>query len=224
VHQVCLKPFDLAKFEVTQRQWRRVMIGVAGFPNNPDPSYFKGDDRRPVEEVNWNEAQRFIWLMSFFGHGRYRLPSESEWEYAARAGTTTSRYWGDNIDDGCTYENIADQSLKKAAPDIVPVFANCDDGYAPTAPIGTYKPNPFGLDDMLGNVAQWVEDCYVDNYREAPTDGSPNTSGACTSRVVRGGSRSGFPRSVRAANRNYIVAPDYRYSVLGFRVARTVPP
>jgi formylglycine-generating enzyme required for sulfatase activity len=222
VHRVCIKAFDLAKFAVTQGEWRRVMVGLAGFPENPDPSYFKGD-QRPVENVNWDEVHWFVWVLSPFGH-RYRLPSESEYEYAARAGTATSRYWGDNIDDGCIYENIADQSLKRAAPDIVPVFANCEHRYyAGTAPVGSLKPNPWGLYDMLGNVAAWTEDCYADNYRQTPTDGNPNTSGPCTSRVVRGGSWIYVLRYDRAANRNYI-APVNRVNVLGFRVARTVPP
>jgi formylglycine-generating enzyme required for sulfatase activity len=223
VHKVCVTPFDLGQYEVTQGEWRKVMI----FPNPPAPSYFKGDDSLPVEEVNWNEAQRFTWLMSLFGHRHYRLPTEAEWEYAARAGTTTSRYWGDNIDDGCAYENIADQSLKKAAPDLVPVFANCDDGYIRTAPVGSFKPNPWGLYDMLGNVANWIGDCYVDSYSGTPTDGSPNTSGACTSRVVRGGSWYYFPRYVRAANRSndeFSLAPDIRDYDIGFRLARTVTP
>jgi formylglycine-generating enzyme required for sulfatase activity len=223
VHQVCLKPFDLAKFAVKQGEWRRVMVGLAGFPNNPDPSYFKGDDRQPVEEVNWNEAQRFVRLMSFFGRGQYRLPSESEYEYAARAGTTTSHYWGDNIDDACVYENLADQSLKKVAPEIVPLFANCDDGYAETAPVGSFKPNPWGLYDMLGNVAAWTEDCYVDSYGVTPTDGTPNTAGTCTSCVVRGGSWYFELRLDRAANRNSNT-PGGRLNILGFRLARTVRP
>jgi formylglycine-generating enzyme required for sulfatase activity len=219
VHKVCVKPFDLAKFEVTQGEWRRVMI----FPSTPDPSRFKGENL-PVESLNWNEAQRFVWLMLLFGHGHYRLPSEAEWEYAARAGTTTSRYWGDNIDDGCAYENIADQSLKKVEPDIVPVFANCDDGHAPTAPVGwSNKPNPWGLYDMLGNVANWLEDCYVDSYSGAPTDGNPNTSGACTTRVVRGGSWNDYPTSVRAAYRGSY-EPVSRGSGIGFRLARTITP
>jgi formylglycine-generating enzyme len=219
VHKVCVKPFDLAKFEVTQGEWRRVMI----FPSTPDPSRFEGENL-PVESLNWNEAQRFVWLMSLFGHGHYRLPSEAEWEYAARAGTTTSRYWGDNIDDGCAYENIADQSLKKVEPDIVPVFANCDDGHAPTAPVGwSNKPNPWGLYDMLGNVANWLEDCYVDSYSGAPTDGNPNTSGACTTRVVRGGSWNDYPTSVRAAYRGSY-EPVGRGSGIGFRLARTITP
>jgi formylglycine-generating enzyme required for sulfatase activity len=220
VHKVCVKPFDLAKFEATQGEWRRVMI----FPNTPAPSYFKGDDRLPVEEVNWNEAQHFLWLMSLFGHGHYRLPSESEWEYAARAGTTTSRYWGDNIDDGCAYENIADQSLKRAYPDLVAAYANCDDGHWPTAAVGwSKKPNPWGFFDILGNVENWVEDCYVDNYSQTPSDGSPNTIGPCTNRVFRGGSWGDYPRNARAAIR-WINSPGYRYSRLGFRVARTITP
>jgi formylglycine-generating enzyme required for sulfatase activity len=206
VHKVCVNAFDLGQYEVTQGEWRRVMA----FPNTPDLAQFK-DDKNPVESVSWNEAKRFLWLMSLFGHGRYHLPSEAEWEYAARAGTTTSRYWGDNIDDGCAYENIADQSLKRAAPYIAPVFANCDDGYATTAPVGSFEPNPWGLYDMLGNVVNWVEDCYVDNYRETPTDGSQNTAGVCTSRVIRGGSWDFNPPFVRAAYRNSN-APDDRIS------------
>jgi formylglycine-generating enzyme required for sulfatase activity len=171
VHQVCIKAFDLAKFVVTQGEWRRVMVGLAGFPNNPEPSHFKGDDR-PVEQVNYDEAQRFVWLISFFGQGRYQLPSEAEYEYAARAGTRTSRYWGADIDDACTYENIADQSLTKKDPETVPVFANCDAGYAATAPVGSFKPNSWGLYDMLGNVSAWTDDCYVKDYRHTPTNGA----------------------------------------------------
>jgi formylglycine-generating enzyme len=219
VHRVCVKSFDLAKHEVTQAAWRRIMVGLLSFPSSPDPSRFKGDDR-PVEQVSWNEAQLFVRLMSFFGHGRYRLPSESEWEYAARAGTASWHYWGDDIDDGCTHANIADQSLKKVAPEIIPVFANCDDGYWITAPVGSFKPNPWGLSDMLGNVAEWVEDYYVDNYRDTPTDGTPNTAGPCTSRVVRGGSWNYGLRSDRAADRTDF-APESRFSNVGFRVARS---
>ncbi|HVB18322.1 MAG TPA: SUMF1/EgtB/PvdO family nonheme iron enzyme [Stellaceae bacterium] len=225
VHKVCLKSFDLAKVEVTQGEWRRVMVGIAGFPDNPNPSYFKGNDWLPVEGVNWNEAQRFVWRMSFFGHGHYRLPSESEWEYAARAGTTTSRYWGDNIDDGCTYENITDQSWKKEAGSKVALpSANCTDGYGfKTAPVGSFNPNPWGLYDMLGNVETWVEDCYVDNYKQTPIDGRPYTKSSCTNRVIRSGSWDDFLRIDRAANRNHNT-PDYRSDDLGFRVARTITP
>jgi formylglycine-generating enzyme required for sulfatase activity len=216
-HRVCLKAFDLGAYEVTQGEWRRIMI----FSDHSDPSSFKGNDRRPVENVSWNDAQRFIRVMSLFGHSQYRLPSEAEWEFAARAGTTTSRYWSDHIDDACTHENIADQSLKRTAPNNV--VANCDDGYAETAPVGSFRPNPWGLYDMLGNVAGWVEDCYADNYRDAPVDGSPNTNEPCKARVVRGGSWITFPARVRAASR-FGFLPDSRNNAIGFRVARTVTP
>jgi formylglycine-generating enzyme required for sulfatase activity len=203
------------------------MAGLAGFPNNPEPSYFKGDDRRPAEYLSWDDAQRFIWLMSFFGRRHYHLPSEAQWEYAVRAGTTSSRYWGDNIDDGCAYENIADQSFKRAYPSdprsVANLVANCDDHYAATAPVASYKPNPWGLYDMLGNVANWVQDCYANNYRKTPADGSPNTASNCTSRVVRGGSWRYDPRFVRAAYRDSS-APGGRYSYVGLRLARTVAP
>jgi hypothetical protein len=108
MHEVCPKAFDLGKFEVTQAEWGQVML------HNRDPSQYKKDDRRPVESVSWNEAQTFIWLMNVFGRQHYRLPSEAEWEYAARAGTKTARYWGDRAEDGCDYENMADLSLKKS--------------------------------------------------------------------------------------------------------------
>jgi formylglycine-generating enzyme required for sulfatase activity len=189
---------------------------------NPAPSHFSGDDNLPVESVSWNEAQWFARLMSFFGRHQYRLPSEAEWEYAARAGTETARYWGERAEDGCAYENIADLSLKQAAPDIVSAFANCDDASATTKPVGSFKPSPFGLHDMLGNVAEWVADCYVDNYRDAPADGSVVVTSECPSHVVRGGAWNYEPRYVRAAYRDAF-APG-RNSGIGFRLARTVSP
>lgn len=214
VHEACPKAFELGKFEVTQAEWRRVMI------HNRDPSQYKGD-RRPVESVSWNEAQTFILLMNVFGRHHYRLPSEAEWEYAARAGTTTARYWGERAEDGCAYENMADLSLKKASPDSV--VANCDDGQPYTAPVGSYKPNRWGLYDILGNVAEWVEDCYVENYEETPKDGSAVATEDCAYRVVRGGSWSSSPRNLRAAYRDGLT-PDYRNDDIGFRLARTVAP
>jgi len=215
MHRVCISAFELGQFEVTQGEWRRVMI----FPNPTDPSYAKGDDRLPVEEVSWNEARRFVWLMSLFGHGHYRLPSEAEWEYAARAGTTTSRYWGDNPDEGCAHENIGDQSLKVDDPDMLPEYANCDDGYSWTAPVGSFKPNPWGLYDMLGNVENWVEDCYTDNFRKAAGDGSAYIKEGCAEHVLRGGSFDSIPSYERAAFRNDDSA-GARDDYYGLRVVR----
>jgi formylglycine-generating enzyme required for sulfatase activity len=140
VHNVCLKTFSLANSDVTQAEWRRVMI----FQNDANPSHSRGDNL-PVEEISWNEAKTFIVLMSFFGRRSYRLPSEAEWEYAARAGTTTLRYWGNNINDGCPYENIPDQSLKRENFNAVHDhhFAECDDHYGDTtAPVRSFLAYP----------------------------------------------------------------------------------
>jgi formylglycine-generating enzyme required for sulfatase activity len=222
VHNVCPKAFELGKFEVTQVQWRRVMVFI-----NPEPSFFKGDERRPIEQVSWNEVQFFVRLMSFFGGHHYRLPSEAEWEYAARAGTTMARYWGGRAEDGCPYENITDLSFKKSNPDgalsVTNLVVQCDDSHDETAPVGSLKPNSFGLYDMLGNVAEWVEDCYVNNYAAAPKDGSAVTAPDCAKRVVRSGSWGHIPRLARAAYRNGF-APDYRDYNFGFRLARTITP
>jgi formylglycine-generating enzyme required for sulfatase activity len=214
VHQVCLKGFELGKFEVTQEEWRRVMI------HNRNPSQYRGD-RNPVESVSWNEVRTFILLMNVFGQRHYRLPSEAEWEYAARAGTKTARYWGDSVEDGCDYEKMAGRSVKELMPDAV--VANCDNGEAGTAPVGSFKPNPWGLYDILGNVSEWAKDCYVANYDKAPTDGSAVTSENCSARVVRGGSFNVFPRYVRAAVR-FDQGPESLYFNVGFRVARTITP
>ena len=218
VHQVCLKAFDLGQFAVTRDEWRRVMVFI-----DPDPSYFKGGDQVPVENVTWNEAQRFLWLMSFFGQGRYRLPSEAEYEYAERAGTTPMPYyWGQQLEDACAHENVADLRLKKKKPDSSVV--NCNDGYGyRTAPVGSFTPNPWKLYDIDGNVQVWVEDCYTKDYHVTPRDGSPNTSGPCTSRVVRGGSWGAPPWRLRSASRlDY--SPDLRSYNVGLRVVRTFAP
>jgi formylglycine-generating enzyme required for sulfatase activity len=212
VHKVCLKAFDLGAYEVTQGEWRQTMI----LPTDWHASIFTLTDRRPVEHVSWSDSQRFLRVMSLFGTQRYRLPSEAEWEFATRAGTTTSRYWDDKVDAACVYENIGDQSLRSRNPD--DVVANCDDGYAQTAPVGSFKPNPWGLYDMLGNVSEWVEDCY-DSYRDTPNDGSPKTKQPCTGHVVRGGSWADSPSNVRAARRYN--SADKGYTDVGIRVART---
>jgi formylglycine-generating enzyme required for sulfatase activity len=221
VHGVCVKAFEMGSFEVTQGQWRRVMH------QNRSPSQFNADDRLPVETVSWNEVQTFAWLMSMFGSAQYRLPTEAEWEYAVRAGTTTSRYWGDRAEDGCAYENIADLSLRQNNRDAIVV--DCSDGQPVTAIVGSYKPNPFGLYDMLGNVAEWVQDCYVENYVNTPVDGSAYRSKDCPFLVVRGGSWGDTPRAARSAyryggsggNRNGS-SPDSHDSWVGFRIAKGV--
>jgi formylglycine-generating enzyme required for sulfatase activity len=210
---VCVAAFELGKHEVTQAQWRRVMV------HNSDPSVYKGD-RNPVDSVSWNEVRFFVRLLNAFGRHHYRLPSEAEWEYAARAGTKTARYWGPRAEDGCDYENMADLSMKKR---YVAVTADCDDGHIEVAPVGSKLPNPFGLHDMLGNVEEWVEDCYVADRRGARKDGRAVTEGDCSSRAIRGGSWNSNPRYLRAAYRS-VDGPVIRSYYLGFRLARTIPP
>ena len=146
--------------------------------------------------------------------------TEAEWEYAARAGATTRRFWGDEGDQSCAYANGADQTTKAQVPGWNFMIANCNDRYAYTAPVGSYRANAFGLYDMLGNVYEWTEDCWNENYSGAPTDGNSWTTGNCSLRVARGGSWFVVPRYLRSAGRvSYSTAN--RNVNFGFRVART---
>ena len=168
--------------------------------------------------VNWHDAKAYAkWLSGKTGQD-YRLLSESEWEYVARAGTETVRYWGHdwNNEQGCTYANVADRENN------VSVHFKCDDGFKFTAPVGHYQANGFGLYDVLGNVWEWGEDCWNDTYRNAPMDGSANTAGDCSHRVDRGGSWFDNPRNVRSAIRGRLDT-GLRAGYLGFRVARSQP-
>ncbi len=136
------------------------------------------------------------WLAEKTGK-KYRLLSEAEWEYAARAGSDKARFWGSSPDRACQFGNVGDYSAKKKHPDWE--IHECDDGYAETAPVSSFKPNAFGLYDMLGNVWEWVEDCYNANYDGAPNDGRAWATGDCSRRVIRGGSWNNSPAIVRSA-------------------------
>jgi len=176
-------------------------------------------DPHPVLCVSWNDARAYAqWLSKKTGK-RYRLPTEAEWEYAARAGSSTARFWGDDPAQACRYSNVADQSRFQTWG-----FGQkheCTDGHYFTAPAGGYAPNRFGLYDMLGNVWEWSEDCWNSSYAGAPSDGSARLSGDCTQRVLRGGSWSTVPRFVRSAARHRNPA-DYRDNLTGFRLARSL--
>ena len=204
VHAVTIvRPFALSKYEVTFEEYER--FTEATDRDRPDDEGW-GRGRRPVIWVSWNDAQAYVsWLSSETGV-RYRLPSESEWEYAARAGTATAYSWGNEIGvnrancDGCG--------------------SRWDDEM--TAPVGSFAANAWGLHDMHGNVWEWVEDCWHDSYAGAPGDGSAWTSGGdCGERGSRGGSWFSGPWFLRAAIR---LSPDasYRDNDKGFRVARTL--
>lgn len=187
--------------------------------NLRDPGYPQGGDH-PVACVTWHDAKAYAaWLSATTG-ATYRLLSEAEWEYVARAGSTTAYPWGDKAADGCGYMNGTDASFraKYAKLPYADDFGTCDDGALNTAPVGSYKPNAFGVHDMIGNVGEWVEDCTVPSYEGLPTDGTPRV-GTCAKRVVRGGSWGTIARQLRSAERlNY--APTDADDSIGIRVAR----
>jgi formylglycine-generating enzyme required for sulfatase activity len=178
----------------------------------------------PAVCLNWNDAKAYVaWLSKKTGKP-YRLLTEAEWEYAARAGTSTQYFFGDNANDMCRYGNGADQNAKReiaGASDWT--FLACNDEHAHTAAVGSFLANAFGLYDVHGNAWQWLEDCWHDNYDGAPSDGSAWTSGDCSRRVVRGGSWSNGPRLLRAAIHHWNSA-DGRDHLDGFRLGRTLTP
>ena len=192
-YQVTIKSFAIGKYEVTQEQWYAVMGTL--------PSRFKGRTL-PVEQVSWSDAQEFVKKLSDNTGKNYRLPSEAEWEYAARAGSQTAYSFGDNVGELGRYGWFNNNSNNT------------------THPVGEKLPNAFGLHDMHGNVWEWTEDCWNENYSNAPTDGSAWTAGNCSLRVVRGGSWYIDPQYLRSAGRDRFTTAS-RFSSVGFRVART---
>jgi formylglycine-generating enzyme required for sulfatase activity/predicted Ser/Thr protein kinase len=179
-----------------------------GFAQNP---------MHPVTCVSWDDAAAYAnWLSQKSAH-RYRLASASEWEYAARAGGDSPQPWGLNGADACVNANVADESAALRFPGWQ-VFP-CSDGYVGTAPVGSFKANAFGLNDLLGNVFEWVADCWHEDYGGAPADGAPRLDGDCSEHELRGGSWFSAPRYVSASYRNRF-ATDYRSSSIGFRVVR----
>ncbi len=195
VHRVTFaRPFAISIFEITQEEYEAV--------TGTNPSAFEGP-RNPVEQVNWNDAKNFARILSGLTGSSYRLPSEAEWEYVARAGTRTEYAWGDG--DGCSYVNCD---------------GGCGDPFPKTAPVGQFRANAFGVFDMLGNVQEWVEDCIA-NYSDAPVDGAALTSGPCYGRVFRGGTWADDLKVLRPSERDGTDAWEQNY-FFGFRVARSL--
>ena len=197
IRQVAIKPFAIGKFPVTVREWNECAAAKAcGFTATT------GGDDAPITDVSWNDAKQYAaWLAQATGKA-YRLPSEAEWEYAARGGTQTKYWWGDQFQPGMVN------------------CKNCADVAGAQQPIkvGSLKPNPFGLYDFGGGVDQWVEDCWHKNYQGAPSDGSPWLDGDCNSRVIRSGSWRNDARSARPASRDRYDAV-VRYPTHSFRIA-----
>jgi formylglycine-generating enzyme required for sulfatase activity len=204
-HRVTIaRPFAVSKFDVTFADWD-ACVSVGGCPKVSDLTF--GRNTKPLINVTWTDAQKYVaWLAKMTGQP-YRLLTEAEWEYAARAGTTAAYYWGEAIGEGnanCVGCGSAWENLE-------------------TSPAGSFASNAFGLYDMAGDVWQWVQDCYHDDYNGAPADGSVWTGGDCSRRIVRGGSWLIKPEFLRAAFRVGVTTDD-RNSDLGFRVARTLAP
>jgi formylglycine-generating enzyme required for sulfatase activity/class 3 adenylate cyclase len=195
-HQVTIKPFAIGKYPTTVREWNECVAAKAcGFVAT-------GKDDAPVTNVSWSDAKQFVAWLAGATRKAYRLPSEAEWEYAARGGTQTKYWWGDQFEPG-----IAN-------------CKNCTDIAATEQPIkvGSLKPNPFGLYEMGGGVDQWVEDCWHKNYQGAPADASPWLEGECSSHVIRSGSWKNDARYVRPSSRDSYDT-NVRYPTHGFRVA-----
>ncbi len=215
-HQVCVEAYWLAKYEVTNSQYRL-------FKPSHDSGAYKdnslNDNAQPVVEVSWNDAMAFAAWLSQKSGKTFKLPTEGEWEYAARAGTQTAYYWGDDYASLCRYANISDRSAKAIK---VQVYDGCDDGYKVTAPVGRFVPNAWGLYDMLGNVGEWTSSLYDAAY--SGDEHRAAALGASGHRVYRG--RSWVERSVgamRVASRNHWT-PGHRYKSIGFRLASTTGP
>jgi formylglycine-generating enzyme required for sulfatase activity len=236
--EVRVQPFLAGRFEVTRGQYRIFAEATgrsgegcfawtgSGFEVDPARSWrnpgYAQDDAHPVVCVSWEDARAYVeWLGRRTGK-RYRLLTEAEWEYAARAGSTAMRYWGDEPGHACEYANGADRTARAAIADASNWSgAECDDRHAYTAPVGSYRANAFGLYDTLGNVGEWTEDCWNRDYRGAPIDGSAALKGECGLRAVRGGAWDDAPAGLRAAYR--VGSPtSIRLYSRGFRVAREI--
>ncbi len=198
-HEVHIsKPFYLGKYEITQEQWLAVMGGV-------NPSNFLSPTR-PVDEVSWHDVQLFIKrLNAREDHSSYRLPTEAEWEYAARAGSEAVYCYGDDPEGLAGFSWYETNSAKK------------------THPVGMLQPNDWGFHDMYGNVTEWVQDRYNKEYYASSPKHDPTGPATGKKRVVRGGSWINQASSCRSAARGYY-SPDYTDSDFGFRIVKTISP
>ena len=213
------RPFAVGKYEITFDDWE-ACVADRRCARQDDSGFGRG--QRPVINVSYEDTSLFVaWLSEKTGR-KYRLLTEAEWEYAARAGSDKSRYWGNSTEDACHYANVFTKATIAKYKDADRAVFPCDDGFIETAPVGKFKPNRFGLHDMLGNVWEWVDDCWNASYAGAPGDGSAWKTGECFRRVVRGGGWYYGPRNVRLAKR-LPTAPTKRSHDLGFRVARSLP-
>ena len=236
VHEVTIaEPLAVGVYEVTRGEFGR-FVEATGYSAGNTCWTHEGDkweqrtgrhwrnpgfaqtDQHPVVCVNWDDAQAYVrWLSRETGQP-YRLLSEAEWEYVARAGTTTKYWWGGWLSDEADHD-YANYGTDKCCKGL----AAGADRWVNASPVGSFEANAFDLFDTAGNVWEWVGDCWNDNYNGAPSDGSAWTSGNCGLRVLRGGSWNDFPRNLRSANRSRDDSGN-RLDINGFRVARTLTP
>jgi formylglycine-generating enzyme len=237
------RPFAVSKFEITVGQFR-----ASGAKVEPgcyataicDSCYGEGRDWQrpgfaqkndhPVVCMNWDDANKYVLWLNDKVNGRvdgYRLPTEVEWEYAARAETPVSDYWG-NQESMCSYGNVADKRMSEVYEKLLNPkrkYYRCDDGFIHTGPVGQFLPNPWGFRDMLGNVEEWTEDCFTEQYNDAIKSGGPykgpRQDGDCFRLVARGGAWVDGPELSVFDRSN--VKRSFRTNFLGFRVARFIP-
>ena len=213
VHRVCVDGFWMGKYEVTNAEYRR-------FKSGHDSKSYKGNSlngaKQPVINVSWEDAVAFAKWLSAKSTKTFRLPTEAEWEYACRAGTTTARFWGEGESLACRYANVNDLTSKKVNKFSWANFS-CDDGYVVTAPVGSFRANGFGLHDMLGNVWEWCSDWYDKDYYKNSLIRNPQGASSSSLRVIRGGCWGSNPWGVRSAIR-YRDSPGIRDYDLGFRL------
>lgn len=208
VHQVTVPSFYMGRMEVTQAQWTAVMGSTPSANSTCGPNC-------PVEMVSWDDVQQYLKKLSALTGKKYRLPSESEWEYAARAGTTATYWWGDMASHA--HANYGSEECCEG-------LEQGPDTWVSTAPVGSFPANSFGLFDMLGNVAEWTEDVYHKDYTFAPQDGRAwlgNDPRFQYARVVRGGAWSSSAEGIRSAKRSQAITVEPTDSI-GFRVARSL--
>ena len=211
VHDVTIAaPFAVGKYEVTFAEWDACVAGGGCTHRPADGGWGRGT--RPVINVSWDDAQEYMrWLSRETGKS-YRLLSEAEWEYVARAGTTTEYWWGNEADRA--HANYGrDECCERMAAGA--------DRWEYTSPVGSFEPNAFGLFDTAGNAWEWVVDCWHDSYQGAPNDGSVWAGGDCDRHVLRGGPWFVIPWFIRSADR-YRIDSGIRFNFIGFRVARTL--
>lgn len=225
-HMVTIKPFAIGRYEVTRGEWQACVAAGVCTPSRLVPEASEAGPQQPITGVSWLQAKVYVsWLAQRTGRP-YRLPTEAEWEYAARAGTEIHYSWNASLTDEitCQRANALDRRAATRYPEMT-WFLDCDDGYSQTAPVGSYAPNLWGVHDMVGNVWEWVEDCWHPDFTGAPGDGSAwldSGEGAnCRKRVNRGGGWGNGLSALRLSNRDADPASNHSDG-LGLRVALSV--